>query len=269
MPAMLYIYDNWFLGPIILWSLLTIVIASCLIRNSKYRSLVVYTAIMPVIFELVWAILNLVLAQSFKKLYYSDITELMPIVNAFNLLRPSFVPLPGLVACLRMSRQIGIKRAPWLAYLGFFYVVLLIIVNIIFVLVENDLDRLAEFVIRGHCGFIGVFALYLAMFWKKLYGKAKITLIVYTSVYIISEIFFLVVDLNTFYTYAWIIVSFVLVDFMSALSILITVLCGHLWTTDNFSSEVNSNGKFEVDDNDNDGQVDFDATDSFLPVYNN
>ncbi|KAG2214296.1 hypothetical protein INT47_000852 [Mucor saturninus] len=91
--------------------------------------------------------------------------------------------------------------------------------------------------------------------------------------YIISEIFFLVANIDALYGYARLAIFFCLSEFPLFISILLSVLYGHLWTIEKPSPENRLNDdeeyKLEANHNKNYGNenslVDYDSTDSFLP----
>ncbi|KAI7897241.1 uncharacterized protein EV154DRAFT_489422 [Mucor mucedo] len=221
MPVFYY----WFIGPVILWSLLTVGIVFCIIKSSVYRSNISYAALTITLFGLVYAIMNIVSSDHY---YYT-----VPVAIGFDSLRVSFESLPGLMAYLRMSKQIGYKTGRFLVYFGFLYMIPVVAMGVIvtfFAVEEYRSPEIFGFVLRVHCGFITIFLLLLALYWKKLHGKVRITLLLYTLAYVISEIFYLVTTYKARRYFPADIVSIFLVEFPVVLSLMISVLYGHLWT---------------------------------------
>ncbi|KAI7897242.1 uncharacterized protein EV154DRAFT_489425 [Mucor mucedo] len=268
--------------PLILWSLLTVGIVACIIKNAKYRTLIVYAALIPALYGLLSAITNI--QDWINNMHH--ITILKDVKTGFENISTSLLPLPALLAYSRLSKQTGKKNSRWLVRVGFYYVSFLISLDISATFFADFFsdgavpDSLFSVIARGHGFFIVVFTLLLPIHWRKLNEKARNTLLWYTLAYLTSEITFLVINfvqaisVNTYYG-----ITYALIQLPRVLSLIIVTLYAHTWNMDGILLESNSDSEFEFEDeadsdddndnsndNDNNDQGNYDATDAFLPA---
>ncbi|KAG2214405.1 hypothetical protein INT47_000961 [Mucor saturninus] len=260
-----------YIGPLILWSILSTGIVYGITKSALYRSPIVYAALLPAVFGLLTTIMNTVV-YSAHSLY--TFVEKQVAVNIFKCLYASLAALPGLIAYQRISRQKEKTSGRWAVYLGFIYVFIVTVAGIVFACINNydvpKSDSLRQFITRGNYGVIGVFALLLKIYGKRLPEKAKITLLMYTLFYMISEIFYSVAYDAHYFMFDPISVALVQCPMFAC--VVVSVLYGHIWSMDkpldDEKDESESELEFEDedDDNENDNIEASDVTDNFLQV---
>lgn len=221
-----------FIGPLVLWSLLTIGVGFCIIKSSIYRTLIGYAALITTLCGFVNAVL-----QSVAALHLELVIYIRPATNVFPIIYSTLAWIPGLLAMQRISKQKDSMVWICMANVGFFLAVVSIVcgsVLYIYTGSRNALDNVEIYypVNCGHCVFIIILGSYI----KMDYSQLKRSLVVYTLLLTLSESVFLF--LFVYYSYFVIsrmnefAVSLFLVNFPMIVAIIISALYGHLWTLD-------------------------------------
>lgn len=273
---MLFYYLFGYIESLFLWSILTIGIIYCVFRIVSYRSRTVYATLIPAVFGLLYALMELLHEATYSGVFIYRIPS-----NVFFLLAVTLSALPGLVAYHRIIKQMGKLYGKWLVYFGFIYVFVIAIVGIIVTCLNATPSapskELNEFISRGNYVVIGILVFFNKLYGKKLQEKARITLIMYTFYYMISGVFSSIIHLDIDTPTFDFLVSFmfVFVDIPMILSFAISFFYGHLWTMDKIlddegDEEDGSGVEYEDDEGDAeadaDEESDLDATDTFLQV---
>lgn len=224
--------NNLFAGPLALWSFATVAaVISCSIEKNLYRSPVVRATFIPIIFGLLCYVMNGLIQTEYASIF----SKIATCRTIFDIISRSFGPAPGLIAYLLISKKRGIKTGIWIAYVGCLWIFIMLMTGFMVTLLQVDTTYLAnssyDFAYCGQSGFALLFVLLMLIHWNTLPDKANISLMAYSVLIILSEIFKLVIYfVYTLKALDYYIIELIFVELTMVSSLMLAVWFGPLWT---------------------------------------
>ncbi|KAI7875825.1 uncharacterized protein EV154DRAFT_526321, partial [Mucor mucedo] len=238
-----------YLGPLVIYSFLTLEICFCLFKGTVYRSPITYTAFFAALSALICAIINAAVREDIDR-----IVSTRAAVSVFSIIYTHVAFVPGLIGFYRISKQKGSRFGTALAIIGCLWAFILIIIGIVYnVMIEKNawFDSVGSYyvIVFGHVALAFILAILLALNHTSLHGKAKISLVAYTMLFILFEICYFIEIFAIHTVLALFVVSLIFNDLASAIALILSVSYGHLWITQNTLGD-----KVEISSEDNDYQ---------------
>ncbi|KAI7894726.1 uncharacterized protein EV154DRAFT_497698 [Mucor mucedo] len=235
-----------FVGPLVINCLLTIGVCYYMIKSSVYRSPITYFSFLATLSALLGSIFNAAVYMDWSRYY-----TLRSAMSILSVISTSSLFVPGLIGFHRISKQKDNKAGVYISVVGYLWAfVLSLMVIVVYAMfeIQGSIDSYyVRYVLAyGHCGLAFLVVVLCLMTHQYLHGKAKKSLIAYTSLFIIFEIFFFIVSFAVRSGVAYYGLTLVFIDFATALAVLISVMYGHLWTAMDDLSETDSHEKLEV-----------------------
>ncbi|GAA5801917.1 hypothetical protein HPULCUR_007375 [Helicostylum pulchrum] len=262
-------YPTWPIAPVVVFSLTAAAVLFSIFRGSTYRTLLVCSALIAVISQLLCAILILVDFNTIHnpfQLVLPYFHSLKPVYHLFEAIYGPFMFVPGLIAFGRISKKRNSKIGVLISYFGYVWTIAVIIVGLalmIYILTElpdgddffdtifNSMSplkinstqlevcfKMSDFTYFSVWALVVTSLIHHVTQFGALKGKARNSLIAYSTLNIIAVIFNTAVPfmLRKVSEYSQIIIAIVItlvfVHITSCIAILLAAQYGHLWDTD-------------------------------------
>lgn len=258
LPIISYDYfPHWSIGPMIIFILVSILNGYFVIKYATARTFVGYSALFGALAGFIYNTIIMASVIMNANLRSPIIGRIESAFYIFYCIYIVFAFVPGLITFARISkRQQGAKSSKvgkYIVYVGHFWSALLIIIGLALTIMAATTFRrsarfayyrsdsivhfgnLLMFAYYSNWGFVAIFLVLHGIYYGNLQGKARGTLITYSSLNIISTVVFVIVlntdsyfGFRTMLTTVYV-VLFILCDITVAAAFIIAVLYGHLW----------------------------------------
>lgn len=255
-------YPYWSIGPLVVYTLASIVVCFYIFKYKTSRTLVEYSALVGALAGFIYN--TMIMASSVEAAGDNYLVTVNSSCTLFYAIYLAFAFVPGLIAFGRISRHRSNKFGKYTVYFGYLWSATMVIVGLTITIITSRSDELLEsegkmkhlvnlflFLYYANWGFIPIFLVLHGIYFNEIKGKARGTLIVYTSLILLSYIVNISITSSNFANYTEFVtktfaVLLTLCDIPVAIVFIIAAIFGHLWNTE----ILNHNDKVELHSDD-------------------